>query len=466
MDRPAQNYCDLLDGFSSCVNEQRLPYLAGETRISERSLQCLWYDSRIRPKCLATSDGEPVEVVECGRWNLEAGPDFLDAVLLVGTERRMIRGDVEIHTRPDDWGRHGHADDPAYSDVVAHVTYLPGVADGLPPGAVSIQLRDPLRKTPQVVLSDIDVSSFPHASIPANHRPCCDAYGSDPDTGLRLLRSAGTFRMDEKARRFSRLAAEVGDWRQALYESMMSYLGAKHNTKAFRSLARAVKLADLSHDAVANYALLLGAANLLPDIDSANNPLPRRLWDAWWKFGREPLDIGVELRYDAARPANQPFRRLAAAAAMFARCDELFSFLEKPVSATTVEDAVALLRELASFPEVEPLSTLGGEPSKRMALLGESGASMLVTNALVPFLASREESHGLLYDQLAPETLGANARTMAARLFSPDHNPRAIYASDGLAQQGLIQVFNDFCLSDRSGCEKCPLASRNPSRVG
>ena len=51
---------------------------------SERHLQCVWFDEIYRPVVLHTLDGEEVMVESPGRWNLESGPDFLDAILLIG----------------------------------------------------------------------------------------------------------------------------------------------------------------------------------------------------------------------------------------------------------------------------------------------------------------------------------------------------------------------------------------------
>ena len=111
--------------------------------VSERHVQAIWYDGTLRPGELRTAGGTPVRVVDPGRWNLEAGPDFLDAVLEIGDDLRRVRGDVEIHVRATDWAAHGHGQNPAYADVVAHVTWHPGpppVADdgALPPHCVRI----------------------------------------------------------------------------------------------------------------------------------------------------------------------------------------------------------------------------------------------------------------------------------------------------------------------------------------
>ena len=76
--------------------------------VSERHVQAIWYDGALRPGNLRTAGGAPVRVVDPGHWNGEAGPDFRDAVLEIGDDRRKVRGEVEIHVREADWAAHGH----------------------------------------------------------------------------------------------------------------------------------------------------------------------------------------------------------------------------------------------------------------------------------------------------------------------------------------------------------------------
>ena len=60
--------------------------------VSERHVQAIWYDAALRPGELRTAGGAPVRVVDPGRWNLEAGPDFRDAVLEIGAEAKQMIG--------------------------------------------------------------------------------------------------------------------------------------------------------------------------------------------------------------------------------------------------------------------------------------------------------------------------------------------------------------------------------------
>ena len=62
-----------------------------------------------------------------------------------------------------------------------------------------------------------------------------------------------------------------------------------------------------------------------------------------------------------------------------------------------------------------------------------------------------------LLPHLPAEEDNALIRRTAHALFGHDHNP-ALYR-DGLKQQGLLQIFHDFCLNDRTACRDCALAA-------
>ena len=88
--------------------------------ISERLVQCIWYDQRLKLDSLQTTDGRRVRVIFQGWWNLEAGPDFRHATIQFDDEPEHT-GNVEVHLRAEDWHHHGHERDPQFNDVVLHV---------------------------------------------------------------------------------------------------------------------------------------------------------------------------------------------------------------------------------------------------------------------------------------------------------------------------------------------------------
>ncbi len=473
LDRPsfplAARYAELALAPSDRVREAQAGYGAAE--LTERHIQCVWYDSDWRPRALRTTDGEPVEVLDPGRWNLEAGPDFLDAELRIGNERRLLRGDVEAHLRAGDWIRHGHADDPAYARVVAHVTYEAASArEGMPSGAVHIPLRKALAANPSFAPDALDVAAYPYA-LPESPRPCARLLRTwTPEQIAELLRSAGQCRAESKAARMAIVLRDKGP-AQALYEEIMSGLGYKKNKSPFRELAARVPVADLRREADGNpmrgYALLLGVAGLMPDRmrhdwDAETRRFVRGLRDAWWKCESAwaPLRLSADAwRLSGIRPANHPRRRLAAAAALCggtARIED--NLLQAARSGADVKHVLAMLGDQVRMPYWNRrLSFSGAKAGRDIALVGTRRAADLFVNAILPFVAALNAMPEAWSRDLPAGEDNACARQAAFGLFGADRN-RALF-SDGWSQQGLLRIFYDHCVHGHAACERCRMVA-------
>ena len=446
---------------------------------SERHLQAVWHDPHWRPEALTTEDGECVIVDDPGRWNLEAGPDFLEAVLRLGPERRRVCGDVEVHIHPGDWVQHGHDTDPRYARVVAHVCYFPAnrAAGTRPPGAVCLSFRDALAADPYFSFENIDPSAYPYAALPDRPTPCaCAMTERSHAERAAILDAAGQERLRAKAARL-RTALQERSPDEVLYEETLCALGYKHNRIPFRELARRVPLDRLRDDSGAQpfdaYALLLGVAGLMParaapHWDAETRRFVRRLWDVWWKQRERwatRLMSGRAWRLSGLRPQNHPVRRLVAAAELFAPQFDLtdqWQQLDASVPKTWFRSAATCLQP--AIDDRDPhlrywASRLSfGRPPRPspIALIGAGRRAALLGNVVIPFLAAQGRPVAALLDAPPPEDDNALIRDVAYALLGRDHNPD-LYATS-LRQQGLLQIFHDFCVNNRSACRDCPFA--------
>lgn len=389
---------------------------AASPPVSERHVQALWYDGGLRPESLRTVDGLEVRVLDPGTWNLEAGPDFRDAVLEIGSSRQRVRGDVEIHLRPADWTMHGHAGDPAYRRVVLHVTWYSGpVPAGMPPDCISICLGDFLRTRSDFSPDEIDLGAYPYARLPSTSRPCEDLLARRPDVCLEMLRAAGVRRVEGKARRLKALFVRKGDHAQTFYEEMMAAFGYKHNAAPFRALAERIPWRDLPEAKDAAETVLACAAQM---------DVARR----------------VPWRTANVRPANSPARRIGDAAALFA----------------------GALPELLLRLNACDLASREGQKAAQGLLrtegrVGADRAAAMLANVVTPF-ALAEGRLSRVPDWLCPEGVCAPMRLTAFRLLGRDHNP-ALYSGNGLLLQGLLQVHREFCLAVHPDCSTCGLVA-------
>jgi REP element-mobilizing transposase RayT len=416
----------------SAVHESPEPFRHFPYR--ERHLQCLWTDPRLRPTALKTSEGESIEVEHPGDWNLEAGPDFRNAVLLIGKEKRRVSGDLEIHIHPGGWNQHGHADDPRYANVRFHIVYFQGLEI---PGLVQISLQETLSFDPRFSFENIDLTAYPY-SIPSGDFPMA---GMHPDQKIQWLESAGEERLRLKAERFA-FAMQNKNPEQVLWEELLAALGYKNNKAPFRQLAEILPLARLRALAKTPneaYALLLGLSGLLPA-----NPDPkwppdtrkfiRTVWDIWWKQSEELKELALKKsswNLSGIRPANHPVRRLMASA--------FFAF-----------DTLQLLNHcnlLTQSPSNHWNTHISWKTKcAPTALVGQSRANAIVTNILIPFQAATGKVE-LNLEKLPVEPSNSIIRQTAHTLFGPDHTPK-VYKS-ALARQGLIQIFHDYVITHR-----------------
>ena len=378
--------------------------------------------------------GESISIEFPGDWNLEAGPDFLNAVLLVGKEQRRISGDLEIHIHPSGWKQHGHADDPRYTNVRFHVVYFQGLEI---PGLIQIPLKETLTTDPRFSFENIDITAYPY-SIPDGDFPL---LGMHPDQKTDWLESAGEERLRLKAERFA-FAIQSKEPDQLLWEELLAALGYKNNKAPFRQLAAILPLARLRVLAQTPgnaYALLLGLSGLLPDNpdpawDGATRKFIRSIWDFWWRQSeelKEPSLNRSDWMLAGIRPANHPVRRLMAAAHYAFQIPELAQH-EK---------------WLTQFPTNHWNTHMSWKSGcKSTALVGTARSNAIVTNILVPWRAATGDSQ-LDLEKLPTEPSNSIIRQTAHTLFGPDHTAK-VYKS-ALARQGLIQVFNDYLIPHR-----------------
>ena len=464
----ADDYARLMAAPTLSVCEPHARYHSG-FHWSERHLQCLWFDTHYRPAAFPLPGGETVTVLDPGEWNLEAGPDFINATLLFQPGARQLRGDVEIHVHPLDWDAHNHSADPAYAQVVAHVTWFSGsVPRTLPPGVCSLALAAPVMAQPGLSLDDIDLKAYPHAVLPATPRPCEAFLKGNPDRARAVLTAAGHFRLQAKASRLRARLEQSGDRGQVFYEEVMAALGYKHNQTPFRALARllpAAALVGASRETA--FARLLGTARLLPQPDVAPEEEGKRfirtLWDLWWREANETLPETINWSLHNLRPQNAPVRRLAAAACLFSGASTVLQDIGRLAGETGLcwhSQALDCFEARCRWPFWNRRLVFASKPdaAQDIALLGESRAAAILTNVALPFAAAEESLPRDVLDHLPPEDLSAPMRLTALHLFGRDHNP-ALYADNGLLQQGLLQIHLDFCLNAKPGCDACALSA-------
>ena len=418
---------------------------------SELELQARWFAGDFGRKFYSVS-GDEVEIVQFGTWNRAAGPDFSDAVVrLNGSD--PSRGTIEFDLSDRSWETHGHATNPTFEDAVLHVFVHQSER------AFFTRTKSN-RNVAQVRVDPNHLSDSFSANVPLARPGRCQAPLRDlPEERLRsILTAASQFRLQRKVARIKNIVENHGR-DAALFQEVASALGYKENKLAFILLAQRSPLRILRRQDGDAEAILFGGAGFLETQDLAAyqteaRRYTRELWDRWWphRDGMQRLVLPHGLwRLTGTRPLNHPQRRLGALAALV---EAWPSFIRSLTRRTTKHPHDFFLG--LSHPFWNCHYTLeSGRTPRRMALIGESRIAEILANVLLPFYLAEGADVWPEYEKLPAHLTNRRLETGATRLFGDD--PRRPQFTKTIAhQQGLLQIYEDFCLQDNSDCAQCP----------
>lgn len=444
--------------------------------IPEELVQSIWYDQLFSASDLRTTEGTPLRVLSPGWWNRAEGPDFLNAQIEFAGELRT--GDVEVHLHHGAWREHGHHLDHRYNNVMIEVVLEKGpprqpvyTAAGTPAPCLALgnyvdadlaDWADMLEPEGRLKLSE---------ATPGQCAAYTEAYGVEK--AMHLLALAGEWRLLTKARRLRERMERAGT-AQAIYEQFMQACGYSRYKHHFTAIARSLpydRARQLAlRDPILLEAAFLHLAGLLPnELPEGTTAVPH--FARLRSLRRDELPglkrLPLEWKRSGVRPNNYPERRLAGAC----------HFLGRTATEGLPESLEALWRE-----EMRPLERRrafenifgrymgfwathcvwnGKKLAKRMAPLGTGRVQSIVGNVFVPAALAlariardrtREETILQFFSHLPQEPKNHVIAAMVPRFFG-DSKPRRL---DFRAQQGLLQLYHDWCEPNPS-CHNCTI---------
>jgi hypothetical protein len=308
------------------------------------------------------------------------------------------------------------------------------------------------------------------------------------DTAQKLLCIAGDARMIAKHRRFQ-YEAETEELDQVAYGATLEGMGYKAHTKQFGLLAHRLPYTALRERVLSaeerqasgdrirlTQALLLGAARLLPTTRPDDPPETREyladIGRLWREHGfDDPGGGAIEWKRAAVRPANLPERRMAGVGHVLARTygDGFFASVMARIIGN---DAKKAQKECVEFltPAEDGFwsyrySPHGKTLSGPVGLIGRDRALTIIVNSFVPLglldartreSSEREELVHAFYCGLPSLPPNNTTRLMEYRMFGK--SPKERVARSARTQQGLLQIFADWCSEDPS-CQNCGIVS-------
>ena len=410
----------------------------------ERLLHYVWKYKLYTATPLITTEGRPVQVIDPGMQNTDAGPDFFNAKIKI--DGTLWVGSVEIHDKSSDWLLHHHDTDKAYDCVILHII---GFNDFQPVRTNGNPIPQMLLTVPENILRSIDWLLYREAAL-----PCLDHI-----TGIAPLHIACWMEalLSERLERkthdiFLLLDAYQTDWNEVFYITLTRNFGFGVNNDAFERLAKSLPLRCIqkqrnSHSQIE--AMLFGLAAMLEEEnDDHYYRLLQREYDFLrHKFGLSPMEDFV-FKNLRTRPVNFPYLKVAQLAALWVRYDTLFSAI---LEARSTGEIKKYFRIPPSGYWETHYHFRYASPRKEKTI-GENALNILLINTVVPMLFAYGlhnkrpeycERATRLLESIPPEK-----NTIVTTFYNAGITVR--HAGDS---QALIQLKREYC--EKKKCFYC-----------
>ena len=418
--------------------------------IPEEFLHYLWKYKLFDTQSLIDDNENNISILQTGTHNHDAGPDFLNAKIKIGSQIRA--GNVEIHKKASDWQKHGHHNDKGYDNVILHIV---GEKD-------TEKTLQNSRKIP-TVKPTFDMKLFKNYQeyMKSSVKPMCesDLHKIDNFTRSSWLQTLLTERLERKTSDLKRLLSYTNNnWEEAFYIFLASAFGSKVNAVAFELTAKSLPsiiLAKHKSQLLQIEALLFGQAGLLSN-NAAQDDYTERLQKEYdflkKKFNLKHIDAHL-WKYLRIRPANFPDIRLAQFAQLIYRSVHLFSKILDTEKLSEIEK----MFEIESDKYWDTHYRLGKESKKRRKGFGKTAKNSVIINTIIPtlFLYGKEKDIQKYMDRAGsfPEEMKAENNNIIRRWADA-----GIKAKNAADSQALIQIHKEYCKKKR--CLECRFGNR------
>lgn len=415
--------------------------------MKEALLHYVWQYKMFCPTNLHTTDGDSLEIIDYGKKNNNAGPDFFNAKVKIG--ETIWVGNIEIHLSSSDWLKHRHDKDNRYDNVILHV--------------VNVHDKEILRsngdRIPTLIIQPAPtlIEKYEELIAGAPFIHCAHYWGIIPEGFLRIYTSQLlTERLCRKAAAIhSKVNETNGDWEETLYITLASAFGQSTNAYPFERLAQSLPLRLIAkqHDSITQIeAMLFGQAGLLND--TTNDEYEKRLKQEYDflqnKFGLKSIDKNLWV-FAKMRPANFPHIKIAQLAQILYKRQNLLSAI---LEATNLQE-IRELFDVSTSPYWESHYSFNSASAKRKKHMGNTSIDLIIINLVVPLLFAYAQKRGL------PDL--AEKATDILEQIKPERNSiitqwqsMGIECKNAYDTQAFLELKKRFC--NENNCLRCSIA--------
>ena len=414
--------------------------------MKENLLHFVWKLKLFSTAQLKSTNGEIIEIISAGTANLNAGPDFLNAKLVINNQ--LWAGNVEIHLNSSDWYLHNHEIDENYDSVILHVVWEHSVE-------VFRKTNDPI--------ATLELKNFISNELLDNYQQLfsknknwinCERDIESIDSFIltNWLERLYVERLENKSEQIQNTVNKLNNnWEAALFVLLAKNFGLKINSEAFMNFANSFDFSivrKVSGNLVQLEALFFGQAGMLyNDYESEYfENLKKEYNFLQVKFQLTPISNG-QIHFFRLRPNNFPTIRLSQLAMVYHSHHNLFS---KIIETEDIKEFYGLF-DLATSNYWETHFTFETASKKSIKKITKPFIDLLLINTIIPLKFLYLKSLGK-NDISSVLTIIANIKPEKNEIISK-FSELNIKSKTAFETQALLQLKNEYC--NKQLCLSC-----------
>jgi hypothetical protein len=411
--------------------------------MTEKLLQYLWNYKVFNHFDFKDLEGNPIEILDFGKWNTDSGPDFLAAKIKINNI--IFAGNIELHVKSSDWIFHSHSLDPNYQNIILHVVFQNDCEiDELKNKNIpTLELRNHIDEN---ILWKYEKLLGENQFIP------CENIFDSKKIPINFHEKNVLKKLEEKSLEFEKSLIQFkNNFEAVLFHSLAYSFGLKVNAFIFKQIAESIDfniILKIRQNQTQLESLFFGISGWLKNPQDE----PMKIWKREFDFIKAKFNIPtlkIHPKFLRLRPPNFPTIRLSQLTNLYFQHQNLFS---KIIHVKSSEQLFEIFKDVKASEYWDNHFNFGKISTvDQPKILTKDFIELIILNSILPLKYTYHKYHN---EEIASEILDFYKNISAEKnSIIDDWKKLGIKFKTALESQSLIYHFKNSC--EEKNCLNC-----------
>ena len=413
--------------------------------MTEKLLQYLWNFKIFKHFDFKDIEGNPVEILDFGKWNTNSGPDFLTAKIKINNI--IFAGNIELHIKSSDWIFHNHSLDPNYQNIILHVVFQNDaeIEELQSKNIPTLELKNHIDEN---ILWKYEKLVSGSQFIP------CENIFNRNKIPINFHEENVLKKLEQKSFEIEKSLAQFkNNFEAVLFQNLAYSFGLKVNAFIFKQIAESIDfniILKIRQNEAQLESLFFGISGWLEKPQDEQMKIWKREFD-FIKAKFNIPDLQFHPKFLRLRPPNFPTIRLSQLANLYHQHQNLFS---KIINVQYSEELFEIFKDIKASEYWNNHFNFGKISTvDQPKMLSKDFIELIILNTILPLKYTYHKYH---HEETADEIL-AFYRNIPAEKNSiiEDWKKLGLKFKTALESQSLIYHFKNSC--EEKNCLNCSI---------